>query len=97
MVTIRGFQNLMKKLYFHRDFRRGADRTYIWLVEEVGELGDAIITNNRTAMEDEVSDIIAWLASLCNVLNLDLESVVMKKYKDKCPRCKNLPCKCPLV
>ncbi|MBS7643543.1 nucleotide pyrophosphohydrolase [Candidatus Bathyarchaeota archaeon] len=97
MVTIRDFQDLMKELYFHRDSQRGVDRTYIWLVEEVGELGDAIITNNQTAIEDEVSDIFAWLASLCNILNFDLESVVMKKYKNSCPRCKSRPCRCPLV
>ncbi|MHA1255674.1 MAG: hypothetical protein ACTSPS_08765 [Promethearchaeota archaeon] len=32
------FQALLKKLYLHKDLNRGIKGTYIWLIEEIGEL-----------------------------------------------------------
>ncbi len=94
MVSLREFQELMKKLYYERDKSRGVERTYMWLVEEIGELGRAILKNNVENIKEEVADVIAWLASLCNLLNIDLEDAVMKKYPGKCPKCGSIPCRC---
>jgi NTP pyrophosphatase (non-canonical NTP hydrolase) len=89
------FQKLMRRLYFHRDSERGSAKTYDWLVDEVEELGEALKTSNRKAIESEFADVIAWLASLANVVNVDLEKAALNKYDNKCPKCGQAPCRCP--
>jgi NTP pyrophosphatase (non-canonical NTP hydrolase) len=63
-------------------------------VEEVEELGEALKEENAKAMEDEFADVIAWLASLANVVNVDLEKVALTKYNNRCPKCGQTQCKC---
>ena len=86
----------MRRIYFHRDSKRGAKRTYEWLVEEVEELEEALRERDKDALEDEFADAVAWLASLANVVNIDLEKAALTKYNNKCPRCQESPCTCPL-
>ena len=93
-MLIRVFQDMMKKIYFHRDSARGAAGTYNWLVEEVGELGDAMKQDDRKALRNEFADVLAWLASLANVTGIDLEEAAMQKYDWKCPKCLQTPCNC---
>lgn len=85
---------MMKKIYFHRDSARGAAGTYNWLVEEVGELGDAMKQDDKQALRNEFADVLAWLASLANVTDIDLEEAAMQKYDWKCPKCLQTPCNC---
>jgi NTP pyrophosphatase (non-canonical NTP hydrolase) len=68
--------------------------TYDWLVDEIGELGEALNSSNKEALEEEFADVIAWLASLANVTNVNLEEAALKKYANKCPKCGQNPCKC---
>jgi NTP pyrophosphatase (non-canonical NTP hydrolase) len=84
----------MYRLYFHKDSKRGALGTYNWLLDEVKELGEALKVNDKKALEDEFADVIAWLASLANVVDVDLEKAALNKYADKCPKCKCSPCQC---
>jgi NTP pyrophosphatase (non-canonical NTP hydrolase) len=93
-VHIREFQDMMRRIYFHRDSERGAVGTFDWLVEEVEELGEALKEKNTKAMENEFADVLAWLASLANVVNVDLEKAAMTKYDNRCPKCGQTPCKC---
>jgi NTP pyrophosphatase (non-canonical NTP hydrolase) len=85
---------MMHRLYFHRDSKRGTVGTYNWLVNEVKELGEALESNDKKALEDEFADVIAWLASLANISNIDLEKAALNKYDDKCPKCRHSPCQC---
>jgi len=85
---------MMRRIYFHRDSERGAVGTFDWLVEEVEELGEALKEKNVKAIEDEFADVLAWLASLANVVNVDLEKVAITKYNNRCPKCGQTPCKC---
>ena len=89
------FQGMMRRIYFHRDSKRGTMRTYEWLVEEIGELREALKGEDKKALEDEFADVLAWLASLANVVNIDLEKAALAKYDDRCPKCQQSPCKCP--
>ncbi|RLI20424.1 nucleotide pyrophosphohydrolase [Candidatus Bathyarchaeota archaeon] len=93
-MHISEFQNLMREIYFHRDSKRGVKGTYDWLVDEVRELGEALKGDNRENLEEEFADVIAWVASLGNVVGVDLEKAALKKYDYKCPRCGQTPCKC---
>lgn len=93
-MRIKDFQQLMMHLYGHNDLKRGADRTMLWLVEEIGELAEAVRKEDREAMEEEFADVLAWLASLANVLEVDLEMAARSKYDGRCPRCGKEPCIC---
>jgi NTP pyrophosphatase (non-canonical NTP hydrolase) len=93
-LQIREFQEMMRRLYFHRDSKRGVNGTYEWLVDEVKELGDALNAADKEELEKEFADVIAWLASLANVTDVDLERAAVAKYNDKCPKCGRSPCGC---
>ncbi len=93
-MEIHEFQDMMKQLYYKRDMERGINGTFNWLVEEVQELGDELKGNNREATEKEFADVIAWLASLANIMGIDLEKAALDKYPHKCPKCQASPCQC---
>jgi len=93
-MELREFQEMIKEIYFHKDSKRGVEKTFLWFVEEVGELSEAIRKGDRGAMEEEFADVLAWLASLANLLDVDLEEVVKKKYPGVCPYCGKKPCEC---
>ena len=93
-MHVHEFQEMMRRIYFHHDSKRGAKGTYLWLVEEVEELGEAIKGRDKKALEDEFADVLAWLASLANVVDINLEEAAMTKYNQKCPKCKQVPCEC---
>ena len=93
-MHVHEFQDMMRRIYFHRDSERGAIRTFDWLVEEVEELEEALKKKSAKAMEDEFADVLAWLASLANVVNVDLEKAAIAKYNNRCPKCGQTPCRC---
>lgn len=93
-MHIREFQEMMRRLYFHRDSERGSAGTYDWLVDEVKELGDALNATDKEELQKEFADVIAWLASLANVTGVDLEMAAVAKYDHKCPKCGRSPCEC---
>ena len=96
MMHIHEFQEMMRQLYFKRDSARGIDGTFNWLVDEVEELGKELQKNplDREATEKEFADVIAWLASLANIMEIDLEKAAINKYNFKCPKCQQSPCQC---
>ena len=83
----------MRETYEERDLARGTDATFRWLVEEIGELARAVRKDDRDNLELEFSDVLAWLASLANLQDVDLETV-MGRYTDGCPKCGACPCRC---
>jgi NTP pyrophosphatase (non-canonical NTP hydrolase) len=95
-LHIHEFQEMMRRIYFPRDSERGTTGTYKWLVEEVEELGAALKEQDRKALQNEFADVFAWLASLANVVDIDLETATTSKYNGKCPKCHKLPCECPV-
>ena len=95
-MDIRDFQEMMYRLYFHRDSKRSVKGTYDWFVDEVKELGKALEDHDKEALEKEFADVIAWLASLANVVDVDLEKAALNKYDQKCPKCRQCPCQCSL-
>ena len=93
-MEISALQGLMGDLYAERDVARGVDATFRWLTEEVGELARAIRKGDRSELSLEFGDVLAWTASLANLLDVDLEDAV-GRYADGCPKCGHTPCECP--
>lgn len=95
VVEVRGFQDRIRDIYLQRDRRRGGDKTFLWFLEEVGELTRAYRRGEGEKIGGEMADVIAWLVSVANLLNIDLESELKKKYPGVCPLCSSTPCTCP--
>lgn len=94
-MDTKDFQKLMKQLYFSRDVERGEEKTLSWLEDEVQELKEALQQGDIEEGKKEFADVLAWLASLANVVGIDLEKAALSKYDNKCPKCKQNPCDCP--
>jgi NTP pyrophosphatase (non-canonical NTP hydrolase) len=92
-VNISELQDTLRRTYLHRDRARGTDGTFRWMVEEVGELARALRDRDRAALEHEFGDVLAWLGSLANLTDVDLERAAAR-YAGGCPRCGSLPCAC---
>jgi NTP pyrophosphatase (non-canonical NTP hydrolase) len=93
-MELEEFQALMERTYGERDRRRGVAATVAWLAEELGELAQAVRKGDRAAQQGELGDVLAWLASLANQLELSLAEAV-DPYLSGCPKCRTLPCRCP--
>ena len=87
----------MEKLYIEKDQERGKPRTMLKLVEEVGELAEAILVNKKEKIEEELADILAWTLSLANLFDINLDCAFQNKYRDVCPDCQNCPCSCDSI
>jgi NTP pyrophosphatase (non-canonical NTP hydrolase) len=94
VMEISEFQKLMYELYAHNDIRRGGKATMLWLVEEVGELAEAIRREEPENIEEELADCFAWIGALANLYGVDLERAFLKKYPGVCPTCGKKPCIC---
>ena len=86
-------QELMARTYGTRDAERGVPATVAWLAEEVGELARAARKGTAAEQLHELGDVLAWLASLANQLDLSLEDAAAR-YAQGCPKCHATPCGC---
>ena len=89
------FQGLIERTYLQRDSARGLGGTFMWFVEEVGELATALRSGSRENLEEEFADVLAWLCTLASLTGVRMEHAVAK-YANGCPACGHIPCTCPL-
>ncbi|MHC4975964.1 MAG: MazG nucleotide pyrophosphohydrolase domain-containing protein [Planctomycetota bacterium] len=89
-LTLDDVQQLIRDRYFATDSARGVPGTFMWLVEEIGELSSALMENapgqdptpeQRKNLEEEFADVLAWLTTLANISGVSL-SDAMVKYTD---------------
>jgi NTP pyrophosphatase (non-canonical NTP hydrolase) len=92
-MDLPGFQRAVRTTYFERDAARGRDATFRWMVEEVGELARAMRREDAVNLQDEFGDVLAWLASLANLVEVDLDEAA-ERYANGCPKCGRSPCGC---
>ena len=93
-VSLRDFQELIRKMYHEKDVARGVDGTFMWLMEEVGELASALREGTPEELAAEFADVFAWLTTIANVADVDLTAAIAKKYGSGCPGCGLLACTC---
>jgi NTP pyrophosphatase (non-canonical NTP hydrolase) len=94
-LSIGDLQRHIRAMYYEKDVARGIDGTFMWLMEEIGELATALRSNDRENLSEEFADVIAWLATIANVAEIDLSAALTSKYGNGCPGCKKLVCTCP--
>ena len=93
-ANLKDLQNLISSMYGAKDSSRGIEGTFMWFMEEVGELSAALREKDHQALELEFADVLAWLATLANIAKVDLEDAIRKKYGSGCPGCSKSPCAC---
>ncbi len=109
-VSIEAFQGLIREMYFEKDVARGIPATFMWLMEEVGELSSALretspeeatrvspaeLEKRRANLSAEFADVLAWLTTIANVAEIDLGKAISDKYGSGCPGCQEFICVCP--
>jgi len=90
-MTIDEFQQLIRDRYHATDSARGAAGTFLWFMEEVGELAEIIAqvdrgdfdeATARARLEEEFADVLAWMTTLANIHDIDLARAIDRKYVD---------------
>ncbi len=81
-MEIAAFQQLMEDLYGEADRARGVPATVAWLCEELGELAQAVRKGTPEQQFHEFGDVLAWLASLANQMDIDLEAAARRYATD---------------
>jgi NTP pyrophosphatase (non-canonical NTP hydrolase) len=84
-VRIAEFQQMIRDRYFPTDSKRGVPGTFLWFSEEVGELAEALARRERgdgdmANLKEEFADVLAWLATIANICEVDLEEAIEQKY-----------------
>lgn len=87
-------QDVIERTFGERDRARGVSASVAWLAEEVGELAQAVRKGSVEQQAHEFGDVIAWVATLANQMNIDL-TAALERYANGCPRCHTIPCACP--
>ena len=94
-ISVADFQRLIRRMYLKKDLARGVDGTFMWLMEEVGELASALREGTHEQQLEEFADVLAWLTTIANVVGVDLNEAITRKYGSGCPGCGRLSCVCP--
>jgi NTP pyrophosphatase (non-canonical NTP hydrolase) len=79
-LTLTEFQKLISSRYEATDRARGTPKTFLWFIEEVGELATALNGDDRQNLREEFADVFAWLCTLANINDIDLTEAVTEKY-----------------
>ena len=93
-ISLEDFQTLIRRMYLEKDTARGVDGTFMWLMEEVGELAAALREGTHEEKAAEFADVLAWLTTIANVVEVDLADAVRRKYGAGCPGCGQFVCTC---
>jgi NTP pyrophosphatase (non-canonical NTP hydrolase) len=93
-LTLIQLQQVIRDTFGAKDRRRGVEGTFMWFMEEVGELSAALRGGTPEEQAAEFADVLAWLATLANNVGVDLEAAMRAKYGAGCPGCGRTPCAC---
>jgi NTP pyrophosphatase (non-canonical NTP hydrolase) len=96
-MTLSQFQQHIRDLYGEKDTRRGVEGTFMWFMEEVGELSAALRGGTHDERVSEFADVLAWLVTMANCVGVNLDEAVERKYGTGCPGCGRTPCICASV
>jgi NTP pyrophosphatase (non-canonical NTP hydrolase) len=94
-MTLAELQQRIRDMFGAKDAQRGVEGTFMWFMEEVGELSAALRDRkDRDNLVLEFADVLAWLATLANIAGVELEEAMARKYGSGCPKCHASPCIC---
>jgi len=79
-MTIAELQKLIAGRYEAADRARGTPKTFLWFIEEVGELATALNGDDLANVREEFADVLAWLCTLANINDVNLTTAIEEKY-----------------
>ncbi len=84
-MEIAALQSWIRDRYDSTDRARGPSKTFVWFAEEFGELAHAIGelekgTPNHANLREEFADCLAWMCTLANLCDVDLQEALDEKY-----------------
>ena len=82
-MDISEYQGMIEKKYGARDRERGTAATFMWFIEEVGELATALASDDEANKQEEFADVFAWLCTLANINGVDIEKACDKYINDQ--------------
>ena len=90
-LTIRKLQECIKNIDHKNNMN---DKYMLKLMEEVGELAEAVRKNNRMqdvqnikgTIEEELQDVLYYIVCLANVNDIDLQNCIYLKEKINCEK-----------
>ena len=90
-LTIRKLQECIKNIDHKNNMN---DKYMLKLMEEVGELAEAVRKNNRMqddqnikgTIEEEPQDVLYYIVCLANVNDIDLQNCIYLKEKINCEK-----------
>ena len=90
-LTIRKLQECIKNIDHKNNMN---DKYMLKLMEEVGELAEAVRKNNRMqddqnikgTIEEELQDVLYYIVCLANVNDIDLQNCIYLKEKINCDK-----------
>ena len=65
-MTLAELQQLIRDIYDAKDRRRGVEGTFMWFMQEVGELATALRNGTHEEARLEFADVLAWLVTMAN-------------------------------
>jgi len=81
-MEISALQKIVKERYFDTDNKKGVYHTALWFHEEVGELSSAIARGDKQNAKEEFGDVLMWLLTLANLMEVNMEDVVAEYLKN---------------
>ena len=91
-MDLRAFQAHIAATYGGKDGERGLAGTFMYFMEEVGELAEALREPEKHDLRGEFADCLAWLTSLAHLAGVDLAAATAAKYPGRCQRCERVRC-----
>lgn len=90
-LSIKQLQSCIKKIDYKKDLK---DKYMLKLMEEVGELAEAVrkdnrITNQTTikgTIEEELVDVLYYIVCLANINDIDLQESIYLKEQLNCEK-----------
>ncbi len=81
-MEISALQKIVKERYFETDNKRGVYHTALWFHEEIGELSSAIASGDKQNAKEEFADVLMWLLTLANLMEVDMEDSITAYLKN---------------
>ncbi|MBO8182147.1 MAG: nucleotide pyrophosphohydrolase [Archaeoglobus sp.] len=84
-MELKEIRRRMREKYLETDKKSGALFLLAVLVEEVGELAEAVRKEEKQNIAEELTDVLFMVLSVANFFEVDIEERLIEKYIKKDP------------
>lgn len=75
-TTFTGLNEAQEFFEKYADNMENPERAFLWLCEELGELGRIIRTENKNRYQDGIGDILMWVFTMARLLNVKVSDAL---------------------